>query len=182
MNAQKNSTLSKNKPIWLCNKTDSDIFKLRTKQLVKSNSNANGKSEAMITSNNGARFSDYDPTVPFQTIKKDDGSIYKGQVINGKRHGRGSFQDGNGNQFEGDFRGDKIEGFGTYKTNEGIEYVGEWKNDLQDGQGKEKWPDGSHYEGQYLQGVKNGKGKYVWEDGSVYTGQWNNGNMEGEVI
>lgn len=52
--------------------------------------------------------------------------FYEGDIVDGKRHGKG-----------------------TYTWNDGQKYTGEWRNGDRTGYGKYYWADGAVYEGQY---------------------------------
>mmetsp|Transcript_127347 Transcript_127347/g.224231 ORF Transcript_127347/g.224231 Transcript_127347/m.224231 type:complete len:208 (+) Transcript_127347:98-721(+) len=117
------------------------------------------------------------------TITYRDGASYSGQVLDGKRHGRGTF------------------------TSAAGEYVGQWEDDLRHGEGREAWKDGRlytgtfrkgkingtgrmewrtpqgvlAYEGEYLDDLKHGQGKFSWPDGRIYDGQWEFGKRSGQA-
>ena len=61
--------------------------------------------------------------------------VYKGQMLAGKPHGRGSVLFDNGNTYEGDFVKGKRQGRGIYTFADGEKYEGEWLVDQQHGQG-----------------------------------------------
>lgn len=84
-----------------------------------------------------------------QVITYSDGSQYKGEVIDGKRHGEGFIQWVNGDTYEG-----------------------QWLNDMPHGQGKKTYIDGSVYEGEFFQGLQQGKGVFIYPDGTTYSGDW----------
>ncbi len=70
-----------------------------------------------------------------ESILFEDGSIYLGQVLNGKRHGIGILNFANGDKYFGEFiEGDK-DGIGTYIFANGIKYTGEFKKDIFTGVG-----------------------------------------------
>ena len=47
----------------------------------------------------------------------DNGDIYRGQIVNYKKHGEGELLMTNGNKFIGQFLEGQITGFGTYYVN-----------------------------------------------------------------
>ena len=67
------------------------------------------------------------PTNNVQTIKSSNG-IYKGEVVNGKPHGKGTLKFDTGNQYTGEFKNGKYDGKGTYTFNDGRKVSGEWKD------------------------------------------------------
>jgi hypothetical protein len=79
-----------------------------------------------------------------------DGSIYDGEWRDDKACGKGKLTFGNGDWYEGEWREDKANGKGTYVGKNGAKYEGEWKNDKKHGKGLEGWPDGASYEGEYV--------------------------------
>mmetsp|Transcript_27989 Transcript_27989/g.63339 ORF Transcript_27989/g.63339 Transcript_27989/m.63339 type:complete len:245 (-) Transcript_27989:138-872(-) len=115
-------------------------------------------------------------------LKYSDRSMYRGQVLDGKRHGEGVW------------------------TSQSSQYEGQWSHDHQDGEGKEVWQDGRmfhgqfargkfhgngkmewrtlsgimSYEGQYLEDMKHGRGRFVWADARVYDGEWDRGMRSGK--
>lgn len=115
----------------------------------------------------------------YYEITEDNGAIYKGQMLNNKKHGKGFLLDIDGDTYEGEFKEDKINGFGIFKSKDGTIYKGNWINNQQDGNGFEKWEDGCTYEGNYKNGLKHGMGIYYFSDGSFYNGDWVAGKMEG---
>ncbi len=141
-----------------------------------------------------------------QEITYPDGK-YVGQVVNGKRHGRGMFTWKNGAQYDGEWVDDKRNGKGVYTLADGGKYDGEWMDDKFNGTGILTQKDGGRYEGEWEKGLFNGKGvmyysdedkfnrvKYdgqwsgstrtgkgvmTWKDGSKYDGEWKNGKFNG---
>ena len=60
-------------------------------------------------------------------------NTYNGQMIDGKRDGRGVITFANGNSFEGDFKNDKIVGNGVFRWANGDVYTGSFKDDKRTG-------------------------------------------------
>lgn len=58
-----------------------------------------------------------------------DGSVYDGQWIADKIHGKGIFISSNGDRYEGNFNFGLREGFGSMFYRNGNTYQGQWKND-----------------------------------------------------
>lgn len=136
-------------------------------------------------------------------IKLQDGAIYKGQMRDGKRHGKGKQLWEDGKIYEGYFKNDvmhgkgrmvhtdqdiyegqwvdgKAHGNGKYIKPDGWVYEGEWVEDEVNGKGIEFWPDGSIYEGDFENGVKSGKGTLIGPDGSCYSGGFKDNLFSGE--
>ncbi len=57
-----------------------------------------------------------------------DGSKYKGEMKNGKRHGRGIFVRPDGMKYEGEWKDDKPGGQGTLNSPDGKQRSGIWQN------------------------------------------------------
>ena len=127
------------------------------------------------------------PQAQYAERKSDkSGSMYKGQMLNGKRQGHGRCEYDHGAEgpsvYEGQWLGDKCHGHGRFRDDES-EYIGEWRMGQKHGMGEERWfEDGTMYRGEHVEGKKHGKGKYVWEDGSSYEGDFNNDVVEGRGV
>ena len=74
-----------------------------------------------------------------------NGDYYIGQILEGKKHGKGILYYKNGNiKYDGDFISDKFEGDGKYIYENGEYYIGQW-----------------------LDGKKHGKGILFYRDGNI---------------
>ena len=103
------------------------------------------------------------------TLYYANGDCYKGNFVQGKRHGRGSL----------------IPGIGCIDS---PEYTGDWVDDKIAGNGEVKnysipatdiFP-GGIYEGMTVNGAPSGKGGYcAYTDGSEYLGEWKHGRCNG---
>lgn len=124
----------------------------------------------------------YDPWVrnQAQTIRYADGSVYTGEVVNGKRHGKGRLTWPSGDTYEGDFTNDIIHGKGKYTYADGTAFEGEWRDGKRTGWGKYIWPNGSRFEGELVNEVIHGRGKYIFNNGNVYEGEWRDGKRTGK--
>ncbi|CDW77488.1 UNKNOWN [Stylonychia lemnae] len=92
-------------------------------------------------------------------IKKYADAIYRGEIVNGKRSGRGIM---------------------LYKKNR--VYEGEWVNDVRQGKGYERYQNSNKYEGDFFNGKAHGKGVYSWANGEIYDGEWKIGVKDGYGI
>ncbi|CAF3322959.1 unnamed protein product [Rotaria socialis] len=112
------------------------------------------------------------------TIYSSDGSQYKGEWKNDKKHGKGIYiWKSTGDFYEGDFANDMRTGFGTLtvKTVDGKfqrKYAGGWKNNMKHGYGNLFFSDNEYYEGEFYADKRNGWGRMFYADGSTYEGQW----------
>ena len=118
--------------------------------------------------------------IPVETIQYSDGCIYTGEVVNGKRHGRGTLTWSNGDIYEGDWKGDKRTGKGKYTWSNGDIYEGDFVDGNCTGKGKYTWSNGDIYEGDFVDGNCTGKGKKIWENGDIYEGDWKDDKRTGK--
>ena len=79
-----------------------------------------------------------------QSMEFKSGAVYRGDLLGGKRSGRGTFSWPSGLQYTGEFSGDKRHGYGV-----------------------QLWSDGSKYEGEFREDLRHGKGRHVWSNGEV---------------
>jgi hypothetical protein len=122
----------------------------------------------------------------------EDGSIYEGDIINGKPHGKGKltltfgiyegdFVNGvrtgkaklvysNGDIYEGDYTNGKRTGVGKYTFANGESYEGDWVDANYHGKGKYTYTNGDIFEGIYENDVPQLKGKMIYTNGIVYEG------------
>ena len=107
-----------------------------------------------------------------------DGSIYEGQVLNSKPHGKGVQVYSNDNRYEGEWKEGAKHGSGILINDIG-RYEGSFSQGLPNGEGIEVWSNGHRYEGEWRDNKRHGKGFYSWTDGSSYEGGWENGNEHG---
>ena len=136
-------------------------------------------------SNDSGKSSEESEYIVASTVASTDGSVYEGEMQDGKKHGLGSLTYNDGEGYVGMWVNDKMEGHGRYYTGtvrlganmDDVElkvdelklgYVGEWKHNQMHGRGfnREKY---EMYEGQWMFGKKHGKGDMlvVLEDGIV---------------
>ena len=106
---------------------------------------------------------------------------YKGETLNGKRHGNGTCKYFQGNcVYEGSWKMNKEDGYGKLTIPPNSYYEGEYQNGKYHGQGTFLYPDGTKYTGKWRNGQKNGEGTMMYSNGkAMYTGEWKNGNYNG---
>jgi len=112
-------------------------------------------------------------------LKYPDGSSYKGQVLDGRRHGWGTLTLKDGTLYEAEWRSDKRHGEGVEKCPDGTRFTGHYIDGCRSGQGVMSWPEGSKYVGQFKHDRANGDGVLMRTDGSVYKGQFSEDAMSG---
>ena len=62
-------------------------------------------------------------------------AVYTGELLNGKRHGKGLQIWDDGAKYEGEWENDKSNGYGTFYHTDGDIYQGYWKNNRANGKG-----------------------------------------------
>ena len=112
--------------------------------------------------------------INFKRVEYDGGDVYEGEILNGKRHGHG-----------------------TYTWADGDTYEGDWKDGKRCGRGKliqyGKSPSGEtymkySYDGEWLDSKEHGHGICVEGDfgmekmDKVFEGKWVNGKRQGRFI
>ena len=113
------------------------------------------------------------------TLHLPDGTTYIGEIKESQLTGEGNFFFPTGSIYSGHVLNGLRHGFGTYNfEKENIFYEGNWKNGLKDGFGKMKSKN-MIYEGNWKKGKINGEGKVIWNNGNVYKGNFKNNCIEG---
>jgi hypothetical protein len=117
-------------------------------------------------------------------------SQYKGEFLNGKRHGFGVMNvlhpDFKGDKYVGEFKDGTFHG-GTYyflANNEfkGDKYVGEYKDGKKNGQGTSTFANGNKYVGEYKDSKRNGQGTFTFANGDKHVGEYKDGKPNGQGI
>lgn len=111
--------------------------------------------------------------------------VYKGDFLNNKRQGKGSFiwtyegepATGSPVSFEGDWDNDKIGAQGTLVIAGLGTYVGSFCKQQRSGSGTFTWNDGSIYEGDWTNDQINGDGTYTLPDGTILKGKFQKGTL-----
>jgi hypothetical protein len=109
-------------------------------------------------------------------------ALYKGDLVDGIRHGKGELTFVNGDTYEGAFVQGFRQGHGVFTSHHGTRvYDGEWKRSERHGVGKERWlASGDRYEGEYQHDVFHGKGVLArGSSKSKYDGEFQNGRRHG---
>ena len=119
----------------------------------------------------------------------DDGTSYKGQMLNFLFHGKGKIQYAYGEEYEGDFIFGKYDGIGRkiYHNSDSV-YEGEFCNGIENGKGKltfsyNDYDTSEEIDGEYIGDFKDGKyfgrGVFKLSDGTLYEGEFRNGIYHG---
>lgn len=124
-----------------------------------------------------------------------NGSFFYGDIVDGQKHGNGTFVITEKFHYVGEFRNDKFHGNGNliYVVGETkyyefrgrinydtplqwlCKYEGQFKEGLKDGLGKEKILDGTIYEGGFKKDKRHGSGKLYISDELIIEGDWTEG-------
>jgi len=104
--------------------------------------------------------------------------IYKGELVNDRKHGRGVHCWIDHSKYEGEWKDDRRHGYGFYQAEDGIRYEGLHSNDKRS-RGLFYWTEGSVYEGEYAESCREGHGRFTWPDGDFYEGGWKRGGRFG---
>ncbi len=125
----------------------------------------------------------------------DNGDVFEGTLVTGKRQGHGTFIWGDG-KYTGDWVDDRAVGKGILDFKNGNHYEGDVIDSVPHGSGLMKYASGDSYRGVFTNGKAHGLGVYVWRSGQTYEGAWQmdvaqgmgqmhfaNGNQyQGEVV
>ncbi|MBF0625226.1 MAG: SUMF1/EgtB/PvdO family nonheme iron enzyme [Magnetococcales bacterium] len=131
-----------------------------------------------------------DPAMTWSKKSWPNGGRYEGEMVNGKRHGRGTYIWPDGARYEGEFRNDQRTGYGVFTWPTGARYEGEFLDGKRHGRGTFVWPDGAKFSGEYRYGRKHGAGTFYSADKSVVVCQlvpqeesqaWEDGNLVSRV-
>lgn len=96
---------------------------------------------------------------------------YAGMALNGKAHGHGRFEYGDGTYYEGEFENDKFNGKGVYVFTDGTVYVGEFYENQRHGYGVLTMVSGETYEGEFEYDKYSGHAKHTLGNWT-YVGQY----------
>ena len=117
-----------------------------------------------------------------ESTNKNSMNKYEGQLINGKKEGKGKFIYKNGCIYEGYFKNDKKEGNGIFYYTNGDRYKGLFKDGFYQGNGIFYFNNGDRYEGEFDKNSYSGNGKYYYHNGDVFEGLWKNDKKNGKGI
>jgi hypothetical protein len=85
-----------------------------------------------------------------------DGTVYKGEIVDGKRNGKGKL---------------------TWPS--GAWYDGEWRDDKIHGKGVARYKTGDIYDGDFANGNRHGRGRQIQADGACFEGEWRDNKFVG---
>ena len=99
---------------------------------------------------------------------------YEGEIIDGKKEGKGKFTYKNGCVYEGFFKNNKKEGKGIFYYTNGDRYKGQFEKGFYQGDGIFYFHNGDRYEGKFDKNKYSGFGKYFYHNGDTFEGHWEN--------
>ena len=108
-------------------------------------------------------------------LSYSSGTIFVGQVTNGKPTGTGKITRPNGSYFSGNFVDGVMQGQGKLVTSGGYIYEGDFQKGIASGKGKIIYPENSRaisYEGEIHYGIPHGKGISVTKNGKYEGDLW----------
>ncbi|CAD8173903.1 unnamed protein product [Paramecium pentaurelia] len=85
----------------------------------------------------------------------------------------------NDDEYQGEIMNDKRHGKGTYKFASGNRYEGQWKNHQKHGKGKLYYKNGELYIGDWVENKKCGEGMHFYINGDRYVGEWKDDQRDG---
>lgn len=106
---------------------------------------------------------------------------YEGDIINGMRHGIGTYIYEDNKIYKGNWSKNNYDGFGVLTFSNGGQYEGSWFNNKKHGHGKWTYADGKFYEGNWKLNLKHGKGLF-YAEGKFTTGYWFNNKFKGNIL
>ena len=130
----------------------------------------------LVTENNETKTSSRGFT-GYGTATYENGDIYEGDFIDGKRLGTGIYRYAKtGHRYEGGWDENVKSGIGKMLYNGVGEYHGYWENGRRHGEGVFTYKNGDVYSGWWKYGQKSGYGTYQFkETGMKMTGDWESG-------
>jgi len=118
----------------------------------------------------------------FKNFYNEKGERFIGELINGKKNGKGIIFYNDGSKYEGEWKNDKMEGKGIFYYSSGIKYEGDWKNGIKEGKGVIYGHNHNKYEGDWKNDKIEGKGIFYYNNGDRYEGEWKSDKKEGKGI
>ena len=85
----------------------------------------------------------------FENDDDDRTGKYKGEIVNGKPNGSGTYTSPGGFKYVGELKNGKYHGKGTLYHRTGAKYEGEWKDNVKHGQGSHTFSDGLKIVGEF---------------------------------
>jgi hypothetical protein len=110
------------------------------------------------------------------TVEYDNGDIYTGEFVDGRRNGHGTLKYSNGDIYEGEWKdGNTSICIGKFTGFNGATFEGQWRDGKMDGHGKMVYANGDKFTGNWKQGMRHGKGVLTYSNGDSFEGEWKDG-------
>jgi serine/threonine protein kinase len=117
-----------------------------------------------------------------ERVPYGDGSIYVGQLVDGRRNGLGVVELPSGERQAGEWKDDRLNGLAVLTLPDGRRYEGEWKMQVRDGYGVLHLGEGDQVAGEQGPNAVNGYAVWRSRDGTERLGQWRDGKLEGPGV
>ena len=105
---------------------------------------------------------------------------YEGDLVNGKKEGKGKYKYKNGCIYEGFFKNNKKDGKGIFYYTNGDRYKGQFEKGFYQGNGIFYFHNVDRYEGEFVKNKYSGLGKYFYHNGDIFEGLWENDKKNGK--
>jgi hypothetical protein len=113
----------------------------------------------------------------------DNGTVYKGEFVEGKRHGYGVEDYPNGDNYDGYWKEDVRHGYGTFSKADGSKLEGNWVDgELTCSHGTLTYSNGDVFQGDVVKGMAHGSGILRTKVGGIYDGEFKDNYIEGYGI
>ena len=107
--------------------------------------------------------------------------FYVGELLVGKRHGRGAFCFSDGNYYIGYWDNNLRNCSGKlFNPNKKLIYKGEFLNGVKNGKGVQYFDNEGRYEGEFANDARNGKGIFFFPNGNRWEGTFKDNQLHGE--
>ena len=103
----------------------------------------------------------------YSCFSEQETGFYLGDLVDGKKDGKGVFLYTSGEKYIGEWKDDKKSGKGDFSWTNGDRYEGEYKDDKWYGHGVLYFSNGNRLEGAYLNSEPKGEHVCVSRDGRV---------------
>jgi serine/threonine protein kinase len=117
-----------------------------------------------------------------ERVPYGDGSVYVGQLVDGRRNGLGVVELPSGERQAGEWKDDRLNGLAVLSLPDGRRYEGEWKMQVRDGYGILQLGEGDQVAGEQGPNAVNGYAVWRSRDGTERFGQWRDGKLEGPGV
>ncbi|CAK64142.1 unnamed protein product (macronuclear) [Paramecium tetraurelia] len=97
---------------------------------------------------------------------------YQGEVMNDKRHGKGTYKFASGNRYEGQWKNHQKHGKGKLYYKNGELYIGDWVENKKCGEGMHFYINGDRYVGEWKDDQRDGTGTLYQADQNIFHGQF----------